>query len=284
MKKSLRLADGLENLVSGLGTINDKSSHNRWIESGRNNDWAHLIARFREDWVSQKVCTIIPQDMVREWRSISDKRGKEAEDYFGIPTLFRMAYQWARLYGTAFVMLDLKGAGSLDMPLNVTKLKPGCIKSLQVVDRTRMFPCGAMCLDPMSPHYGMPEYYQFVGCPDKIHHSRFIRFEGTELPLFQTQRNQWYSDSVLIPLESTIDNFFTTASAAAQLCQEATVDIVTVDGLQSLLTNPEGERAVLKRFRLMKQAKSAFNVLIMDDTETYNTKTVALSGIKDLMN
>jgi phage-related protein (TIGR01555 family) len=116
-----------------------------------------------------------------------------------------------------------------------------------------------------------------------IHHSRFLRFEGTELPLFEFQRNMWYSDSVLIPLIPTIDQFYTTAAAAAQLAQEATIDVVTVAGLQSLLTNPEGEQAVMKRFRLMKLAKSLYNVLILDDAETYDTKSIALSGVKDLI-
>lgn len=93
----------------------------------------------------------------------------------------------------------------------------------------------------------------------------------------------WYSDSVLIPLLSTIDQFYTTASAAAQLAQEATIDVVTVAGLQSLLTNPQGEQTVMKRFRLMKQAKSLYNVLILDQSEEYNTKSIALSGVKDLI-
>lgn len=281
--KKTKLADGLENFVSGLGGEKDKSSHNVWTFANKNANYRELMNRFREDWVSQKVCTVIPQDMTRKWRHIDTEEGRKADKKLRLRKLFREAYQWARLYGTAFVLLDIKGTGRLDTPLRLDNLKKGCIKSMRVIDRSRMWAAGPIVLDALSPHYGLPEFYTLSGYSGMIHHSRFVRFEGTELPLFEFQRNMWYSDSVLIPLMKTIDQFYTTAAAAANLAQEATIDVVSVAGFQSLLTSPEGEAAVLKRFKLMKQAKSIYNVLILDDTEKYDTKSIALSGVKDLI-
>lgn len=281
--RKTKLADGLENVISGMGGDADKSVYNRWHFSNKNADYKQLMNRFREDWVSQKVCQVVPQDMTRNWRHIDSEEGRKADKELRFRKIFREAYQWARLYGTSFVLLDLKNTGALSTPLNLDKLKKGCIKSLKIIDRSRMYAAGTIVLDALSPHYGLPEYYTLSGNPGVIHHSRFLRFEGTELPLFEFQRNMWYSDSVLIPLISTIDQFYTTAAAAAQLAQEATVDVVTVQGLQSLLTNPQGEATVMKRFRLMKQAKSLYNVLILDQSEAYDTKSIALSGVKDLI-
>lgn len=281
--RKTKLADGLENIVSGLGGEKDKAEHNRWTFSNKNADYRQLMNRFREDWVSQKVCTVIPQDMTRKWRHIDSEEGRLADKKLRIRHLFREAYQWARLYGTSFVLLDIKGTGKLDTPLRLDNLKKGCVKSLRVVDRSRMYAAGTMVLDALSPHYGLPEFYTLSGYSGMIHHSRFLRFEGTELPLFEFQRNMWYSDSVLIPLMKTIDQFYTTAAAAANLAQEATIDVVTVAGLQSLCTSPEGEQAVLKRLRLMKLAKSIYSVLILDESEKYDTKSIALSGVKDLI-
>ena len=278
-----KLADGLENFVSGLGGAKDKSSHNIWTFSNKNANYHELMNRFREDWVAQKICSIIPQDMTRKWRHIDTEEGRKADKKLRLRKLFREAYQWARLYGTSFVLLDIKGTGKLDTPLRLDNLKKGCIRSMRVIDRSRMWAAGSIVLDALSPHYGMPEFYTLSGYSGMIHHSRFVRFEGTELPLFEFQRNMWYSDSVLIPLLKTIDQFYTTAAAAANLAQEATIDVVSVAGFQSLLTSPEGEAAVLKRFKLMKQAKSIYNVLILDDTEKYDTKSIALSGVKDLI-
>lgn len=278
-----KFQDGLENLVTGLGTEKDRTTYNRWAHEGRNADHVQLSARFREDWLSQKVCTIVPQDITREWRKINTVEGKQADKQLRIASIFREAYKWARCYGTSFIVLDLKGAGDVSKPLDPRKLRAGCIKSLQVVDRTRIVATGLIDTEPMSPTYGLPTHYQFIGSPKNIHHSRLIRFEGTELPLFERMRNQWYSDSVLIPLMDTIDNFHMAAASAAQLCQESNVDVVSIEGLQNLLTNPEGEVAVMKRFRLMKQMKSIYNVLLLDSTETYDTKSIALNGVKDLI-
>lgn len=282
-RQEKKLADGLENLVTGMGTEKDKSTHDRWAFSNKNANYRELMNRFREDWVAQKVCTVIPQDMTREWRHIDSEEGKLADKKMRIRHLFRQGYQWARLYGTSFCLLDLKGTGKLDTPLRLDNLKKGCIKSLRIIDRSRLYAAGPIILDPLSPHYGLPEFYTLSGYSGWIHHTRFLRFEGTELPLFEFQRNMWYSDSVLIPLLKTIDQFYTTAAAAANLAQEATVDVVSVAGFQSMLTSPEGEAAVMKRFRLMKLAKSIHNVLILDDTEKYDTKSIALSGVKDLI-
>lgn len=282
-RKGKKLADGLENLVSGMGGMDDKSSHNRWTFSNKNANYRELMNRYREDWVSQKVCEVVPQDMTRKWRHIDSEEGRKADEEQGICELFKMGYQWARLYGTSFVLLDLKGTGKLDTPLRLDNLKKGCIKSMRIIDRSRMYAAGPVILDALSPSYGLPEFYTLAGYSGMIHHTRFLRFEGTELPLFEFQRNMWYSDSVLIPLLKTIDQFYTTAAAASNLAQEATIDVVSVAGLQSLLTNPEGEQAVLKRFKLMKLAKSIYNVLILDDAEKYDTKSIALSGVKDLI-
>ena len=54
------ISDGLINLATGLGTQKDKSMSNEWLHSNRNVNHINLSARFREDWVSQKVCKIVP--------------------------------------------------------------------------------------------------------------------------------------------------------------------------------------------------------------------------------
>lgn len=281
--KDVALDDGLENVLTGLGTSQDKATANNWTHSGRNLDHVQLAARYREDWISQKVCNIVPQDMTREWRDVDTEEGKEADDQLGVKFLYEEAYRWARLYGTSFLVLDLKGSGKLDTPLNVGKLKAGCINSMQVVDRTRFLPVGQVDYNPMSPYYGMPSHYQLVGSTDPIHCSRFIRFDATKLPLFETWRNQWYADSTLIPLEDVIDQFHSAAASASALCQEALVDVVSIPGLQAILTNPAGEAAIMKRFRTMKTLKSLHKVLVLDANEQYDTKTMNLNSLRELI-
>lgn len=282
-EKGMTLFDGLSNLATGLGTEKDKSSYNAWTHSGRNYDHQTLSARFREDWVSQKVCRIVPQDMTRKWRKFESEDATEADKSFNIDKDFRMAYQWARLYGTSFIVLDVKDGRTTDKPINWRNLKPGCLKSFNVVDRTRIVAIGDIDQEPMSITYGMPTSYQFVNSPTPIHKDRLIRFEGTELPIYERLRNLWYSDSVLIPLMDQIDNFHTASFAAAQMVQEANTDIITVEGLSNILQNSAGTAKMMERFLSWKQIKSVFGVSILDGTESYDQKSIQLNGVKDLI-
>jgi phage-related protein (TIGR01555 family) len=277
------VTDGMQNLATGLGTSKDKSMSNTWQHSGRNYDHPTLSARFREDWISQKVVKIVPQDMTREWRKLGSDAAQEADEHFEIQRQYRMAYQWARLYGTSFIILDIADGRTTDKPVNWAKLKPGCLRSLHVVDRTRVVAIGEIDQDPMSPTYGMPENYQYVNSTSPIHKSRVIRFEGTELPIYERMRNLWYSDSVLIPLMDQMDNFHATSSAAAQMCQEANIDVIKVKGLANILQNSAGTTAMMTRFQSWKEIKSVFGVSILDASEEFESKSIQLSGVKDLI-
>jgi hypothetical protein len=129
----------------------------------------------------------------------------------------------------------------------------------------------------------MPIHYQFVNTPTPIHKERLIRFEGTELPIYERQRNLWYSDSILIPMMQQIDNFHTASFAAAQMVSEANIDIIKIDGLMNILQNDEGTAAMMTRFAEWKKLKSVFNASILDGTEEFEQKKVQLSGVKDLI-
>ena len=282
-KRVRNVLDGLSNLATGLGTAKDKAQSNVWTHSGKNYDHPALAARFREDWLSQKICKVPPQDMTREWRKLESEEAQEADAEFDMAKLFRDAYQWARLYGTSFIVMDIDDGRDVSKPINWRKLKPGCLRSMHVVDRTRITVIGDIDQEPMSPTFGMPTHYQFVTSPAPIHKERLIRFEGTELPIYERQRNLWYSDSILIPLMPQIDNFHTTSFAAAQMVQEANTDIIKIEGLANILSTDVGTTQMLNRFTEWKNIKSVFGASILDSTEEYEQKTIQLSGVKDLI-
>lgn len=278
-----RIQDGLSNLASGLGTARDKSTFNTWNHEGRNYDHVTLAARFREDWISQKICKVPPQDMTREWRKFKSKEAQAADSAFDMAKLYRDGYQWARLYGTSFLVMDIDDGRDVSKPINWRKLKPGCLRSMHVVDRTRITVIGDIDQEPMSPTFGMPTHYQFVTSPAPIHKERLVRFEGTELPIYERQRNLWYSDSTLIPLMDQIDNFHTASFAAAQMVNEANTDIIKVAGLANILSTDVGTQQMLNRFTEWKNIKSVFGASILDSTEEYEQKSIQLSGVKDLI-
>ena len=277
------IIDGLENLAMGLGTSKDKGSHNTWNHSGRNYDHIALSARYREDWLTQKFISIIPQDMCRDWREFEEQDHEDADGYFEVKALFEEAYRYARLYGTSFIVMDIADGRSQDKPVNEAKLGEGCLRSMHVVDRTRIVAAAAVDQNPISVTYGMPDLYQVVGMNTHIHKSRLIRFEGTELPTFQRLHNLWYSDSVLIPLLDLFDSFHVVEKATTQMSLEASVDVVAINGLSELLQNSRTAAALQQRFLDWKNIKSSFGVSLIDSREEYEQKSMQLNGISDML-
>ena len=286
--------DGLENLVSGLGTERDKRSHTKFVNTGELTGAGaqqELNALYRTDSIAGKIVDIVPGDMTREWRvfdggidpEVVELLVQEEED-LQLSFKFNLAGQWARLYGTSLIVMSIDDGNTPDKPLEIDKIKEGGLKHIQVVDRHQISPDEVEPIaDPLNPNYGMPEYYRFVNTSVKIHHSRVLRFDGTILPFDEFRRNNYFSDSVLTRLYSALVNFNTTADGTASMVYEANVDIVKVKGLMTYMATPEGENLIRKRFSLAKVLKSFNNMMLLDSEEDFDSKSSTFTGLPDLL-
>lgn len=287
------VGDGLENLVASMGTAQDKRSHSRFVNNKRLSDPANkaeLDAMYRTDWVSGKVVDIIPDDMTREWRYFTNsdtelsKLMVEEEKRIALPTKFNLAHKWARLYGTSFIVMSIDDGQTPDKPLDLNRLKPGCLKHINVIDRHRITPIPtAIISNPMDKNYGFPELYMFVESTVKIHHSRMLRFDAVMLPFDEFRVNNYFSDSILDRMYDSLTNLLTVTTGASSMVYETNVDIVKVKGLMSYLQSAEGESLIRKRFALASALKSFNNMLLLDNEEDFTTKNNTFSGLDALV-
>ena len=288
------LYDSLENLVAQLGTAQDKRANSKFVNSKRlssRGNEEELNALYRTDWLAGKVIDIVPEDMTREWREFKGdidpkiiKELKEEEERLELASAFETADKWARLYGTAFIVMSIDDGQTPDKPLDITKIKKGSLRHIKVVDRNRIdvseqVPIG----NPLDRNYGYPEFYRFNETSVKIHHSRVIRFDGVLLPYDEFRRNNYFSDSVLDRLYEGITNFNTVAAGSASMVYETNVDVVKVKGLMGYLQSADGEKILRKRFTLAGMLKSFNNMLLLDNEEDFHTKTNTFAGLKDLL-
>src|SRR5574344_762050 len=100
-------ADGLTNVVSGLGTEKSKRSYNQFTYSALNS-WHQLDAAYQTNWLAAQSVDVPSEDMTREWRDIKcadadDIRAEE--DRLGIPTAVNEALCWARLFGGGGILM-----------------------------------------------------------------------------------------------------------------------------------------------------------------------------------
>ena len=288
------LQDGLENLAAQLGTTKDKRNNSRFVAhthlsgSGSERELANL---YRYDWAAGKIVDIIPEDMCREWRKfVGDIKPDviellvEEEERLELRTAFETAHKWARLYGTAFIILAVDDGEDPRKPLNIEKLKPGSLKHIKVVDRTQINRENVIPTnDPFSVNYGFPECYRLNETVVDIHHSRMLRFDGIKLPWYEFRENNYVSDSILARLYDSLLNFNTVSQSSASMVFESNVDIVKINNLMNQIATKQGEELIRKRFSIASSLKSFNNMLLLDSQEDFEQKTITFAGLNELL-
>jgi len=286
--------DSLENLVAGLGAGTDKRAQSRFVNRkmmSADGGQEELNAIYRTDWLAGKIVDIIPNDMVREWRTfVGDINPSTveileiAEADLALRSAFGSAHKWARLYGTAFILLVIDDGLNPSQPVQLDRIKKGSLKHIKVIDRHRVSNSEVVPIqDPLNPKFGFPDFYRINETSVRIHHTRLIRFDGTELPFDEFRRNNYNSDSVIERLYGPLLNHAIAADSAAAMIFETNVDIVKIRGLMDYIQTAEGESLIRKRFALASSMKSFNNMLLLDEQETFETKSNTFAGLPDLL-
>lgn len=285
--------DGLENLIANLGTSLDKRAATR-VKQNRvlsNENHAELDALYRTDWIAGKVVDIVPEDMTREWRTwtgdISPEQIKTleaAEDSLSLRAKFCEAHKWARLYGTAFIVISADDGQEVSKPLKLNKIKPGSLKFIHAIDRHRLTTANVVPVaDPLSVYFGMPELYRFNETSTQIHASRLLRFDGVKLPYEELRINNYFSDSVLSRMYEAIINFGIATESSASMIFETNVDVMSIPQLWDKLNHPTDESLLLKRMSMVGYNKSMNNMVMIGTDEKIEKHTNTFAGLPALI-
>ena len=281
-KRKKSSTDGLINVASGLGTSKTKRSHNEWVFDLLNS-WQQLDACYQTNWLARKIVDVRAQDMTREWRRIKSNGAEDIqslENILCVPQIVQEALQWARLYGGAgIVMLTNQ---PLDKPLRLNMVKKDSLKCLRVFDRWDLSAQTINTWDVLAPNYLLPEFYTLRGGSQQIHWSHIVRFTGEKLPLRWMQHTQGWGDSVLRKCIDDVADMVAAKDGIAELMQEANVDVLTREGLNEDLASDQDE-AIIKRYELFSQMKSVIQMALLDGDETYDRKTLQLSGVAPII-
>lgn len=279
--------DGLQSLVSNLGNPErDKSASTSYYNATISDET--ILAIFRSSWIARKCVKIPANDAFRRWREWhGDKDDIKAVEQYEINIKARKKLQRAmtraRLWGGAAVLMVTDQP--LDQPLDVTRIRKGELKMLNVFSRLDL-KVEELEDDPRSEYYGKPRFYIL---PSKntpsddlvIHPSHLILFDGEEPAdeWVQVGPNFGWGDSVIQSTYDSIKNADSTSANMASLVFEANVDVFGVPDLMERLGTPEYEDRLLKRFALANAAKGVNKALIHDSMETYDRKQLNFSEL-----
>lgn len=270
-------ADGLVNVVSGLGTAKAKRSHNAFSYAILN-DFSQLDAAYQTSWLARQIVDAPAEDMTREWRTIKSDDAdiiRAEEDRLGLQSMVSEATSWSRLYGGSGILMLTDQP--LDKPLKLDRLKKGSLQRLIVFDRFDMYPSDLNVTNILAANYLQPEFYTLVGGVQRVHWTHFARFNGAKLPRRQRTQTQGWGDSELRKCLDDIMDIVASKDGLAELMQEANVDIIKRDNLSDELASDQDE-AITARYALFSQMKSLINLALLDGSETYDRKTLDLSG------
>lgn len=285
-------ADGLQNVVAGLGTSRDKRSYTQFT-TPRTLTHYELNAAYRSSWLAKRVINAVADDMTSKWREFNfdDETGeqgellKQYEKRLKIQTKVNEAIRWSRLYGGCLIVLGIEGSekgNTLATPLNVETIKQGDLQWLHVLESWRISPSGRLTTDFASPNFGLPDSYIVAESSVEVHYSRVLRFDGEKLPHFEWLSNGLWHDSVLQHVLDSVQDHDTTRAAIATMLFEANVDVIQGVGLGDLLSTEHGEKLLTKRFQTAALMKSFNRTLLLDKDETYEKKTNSFTGLPEV--
>lgn len=270
--------DGLANVVSGLGTSKGKRAHNQFAYDLLNS-FAELDAAYQTNWIARQIVDVPASDMTREWRTIksdSSEAIQQEEQRIGLQLACGEALSWARLFGGAGILMLTNQ--DLGQPLEISKIKKGDLERLLVLDRWEMAPQTMNTWNVLAANYLMPEFYTIQGGSQSIHWSHFARFHGAKLPRRQMAQTQGWGDSELRKCMEDLRDTVSAKGGIAELMQEASVDVITRQGLSEELASDQDEE-IQQRYTLFSQMKSIVNLALLDGDETFDRKTLNLSGV-----
>lgn len=286
--------DGWENILTGLGIAG------RDKRLGMEAKWLLLSEMETEniyagDDIAKKVVDKLPEEGTRKWigfkmdseDSSDDLANKvEAEfDRLQVRKAFRKAARWARLKGGALVFVAVDDGRTLEKPLEPKSVRE--IKALHVLDRYEVS-IYKWDEDMNSPNFGMPELYQLSGANVLtnqqqgnllVHYSRFIRFDGPELPRNLSEVNEGWGDSVLGVLLNVLRNYNLASDSMASAIQDFRIGILKLKHLADMVAQDSAD-ALRERISLMNLSKSVMSAIALDaDSESYETNETSFTNV-----
>ena len=256
-----------------------------------------LNTLYRNSWIAKKVINVIPEDMTKNWFSISAKLKPDMQDRFDrlqkltlIKEKILEGLYWGRLYGGAGALILIEGHEELLMePLGIDDVLPNSFKGLMIADRwSGIYPSLELIQDINDPDFGLPEFYEyrnnFGQVVQKVHHSRIIRFCGRKLPFYEEQMEIHWGASEMEHVFDELQKRDNTSWNIASLVFQANLLVNKVDGMDQLLAL--GDSQAQSDFYNVKQAQNIMRnsnaMMICGKDEDITALQYTFAGLNDI--
>lgn len=281
--------DAFKNLVTGLGTNKDRSTQGEWERYVYNG--SQLASAYTCSWLVQQIVNIIAEEATRKDREITTpSMTPEQRDLFlkeekrlKVMKQMSTALRWAILFGGSGIYTIVEGDDPLE-EMNVERIRQGQNIAFAAIDRNNISP-ESIYVSNVDSLFMLPATYTIDATGDIIDDSRFIRYDGKELPREEWETNNYWGMSMIGPILPDIERCQMVSHALAQLLDEANVDTISVEGLFAKLANATTAADIRARFAEGEIIKTLYNVQLLDSKEEYNRRELgsSITGLTQLL-
>jgi phage-related protein (TIGR01555 family) len=279
--------DAYYNALTGAGTSSDKSAATIWNSATSFHlDDVTLASMFTHDGMAARIVDIYPRTAFQGgmWLSGLGKKAQDVTRYlaqYECTARATEAWIWSRLFGGS-VMWFLTDQDPL-MPLT-----PGSydkVTGIRVVDkrwlgRHQNDRSGKTVVYSVRPPTTRGQVTTPLGL---VHESRLVIWPGarTEMLAKCSYLDGW-DFSVLQRPYNALKNDGTVWGGIQTLIQEASVNILKVQGLFSLIGSGKKD-AALERYSIINKVKGVYRAIVLDkDKEEFSREAAPFAGLADL--
>lgn len=261
---------------------------------------------YRSSWIVRKIVDVFPSDMVKNW--IKFNSSLDPEKINKINSVIRKTktkekikegLRWARLYGGAAGLILIDGDEDLSEPLDYDAIMLDDYKGLLIFDRWNgIYPDIELEDDISDEEYGYPKYYSIslseansnlmlsYNKQDlvKVHHSRIVRFNGRDLPLWERQAEMFWGESEIEIVFEELKKRDNTSANIASLIFLANIRVLKMNDLGQLLgaSTQKAQENLYKVLQAQNQLMSNMGIYVMDKDDDFGSEQYSFGGLNDI--
>ena len=266
-------ADGLQNVLIGMGTGRDKSQYTKTTATIflAQEELENLYG----EWLPRRIVDIYADQATRKgFKVLFGGDGVRAEEVQGIEQVIEdlyilehlnLAAKNARLYGGACLLLFIDDGRPAYMPVDKRNIRR--IEEIECLDRWQIAP---VISEESLYDYSKATYYQIISGDlinepqlSYIHKDRILRFDGDWLPYRIRQRNYGWGMSSLQTVYDSFRHYWTGLNSAATLLTEFDIFVHKVRGLAAMLAAGK-ESSIRDRLQVNDMSKSIYRGYAID--------------------
>lgn len=266
-------ADGLQNVLIGMGTGRDKAQYTKTTATVflAQEELENLYG----EWLPRRIVDIYADQATRKgFKVLFGGDGVRAEEVQGIEQVIEdlyilehlnLAAKNARLYGGACLLLFIDDGRPAYMPVDKRNIRR--IEDIECLDRWQIAP---VINEENLYDYSKATYYQIISGDlinqpqlSYIHKDRILRFDGDWLPYRVRQRNYGWGMSSLQTVYDSFRHYWTGLNSAATLLTEFDIFVHKVRGLAAMLAAGK-ESSIRDRLQVNDMSKSIYRGYAID--------------------